>query len=143
MEAIVKLASIIADGKLSGFRQETGIDQFRESIEDQKRDKELTSLANEGHTWIHEEGLDRFGEVFKERPYLLNSPTPFRDATAILAMEGRLPSKGKEQSLAQGPRTPTLSSSGSLPPPTTPADTLETSYASLDAQFDRALLGKR
>jgi hypothetical protein len=136
VEAIVKLASVIADGRLDGFRRETGIDKFRENMEDQKRDRELDSLAKEGHTWIHEEGLERFVDVFKERPYLLNSPTPFRDATRF--MEG-LPSKSNGQSPAQGPRTPTLSSSGSLPPPTSPADTLESSYASLDSQYDRAI----
>lgn len=136
VEAIVKIVGAITDGRLNGFRQETGIDKFRESMEDQKRDRELDTLAKQGHSWIHEEGLERFVGVFKERPYLLNSNTPFADA--IRFMEG-LPSKGNGQSPAQGPRTPTLSSSGSLPPPTSPADTLESSYASLDTQYDRAM----
>ncbi len=136
VEALVNYVEIAVDQRLNGFRQESGIDKFRESMEDQKRDRELDTLAKQGHTWIHEEGLERFVGVFKERPYLLNSNTPFADA--IRFMEG-LPSKGNGQSPAQGPRTPTLSSSGSLPPPTSPADTLESSYASLDNQYDRAI----
>lgn len=139
VEAIVKVVEAITDGRLDGFRRETGIDRFRESMEDQKRDRELDVLAKEGHTWIHEEGLERFVEVFKEKPYLLNSNEPFRDAIGILSMQGKLPSKGNGQSPAQGPRTPTLSSSGSFPPPTSPADTLESSYAALDSQYDRAI----
>lgn len=77
--------------------------------------KELDSLIEQGHSWIHDEGLQRFEEVFKERPYLLQSRTPYKDAVRFMS---DIPLNGAGAVPAQNGRSlPILGGGHAAPPP--------------------------
>ena len=77
--------------------------------------KELDALVEQGHSWIQDEGLKRFEEVFQERPYLLQSRTPYRDAVRFMS---ELPSNGAAAVPAQNGRSlPILGGGHAAPPP--------------------------
>lgn len=76
--------------------------------------EELDSLVRNGNEWIYTEGLGRFEQVFQERPYLRNSPTPYLDAVRF--MEPQSP-KGAANGSAQPIRTTPILGAGSATPP--------------------------
>lgn len=77
--------------------------------------RELDSLVERGHSWIIEQGLGRFEEIFKERPYLLQSKTPYKDAVRFMS---DVPSNGAAPGSAQAGRTPLpILGSGTVAPP--------------------------
>lgn len=87
-----------------------------QSLETQSREakeiNELDSLTSDGNDWILTEGTARFEEVFKVRPYLLQSPTPYRDALRFMESKGQQPTQAHV-----GPKTPILGTSKAVPPP--------------------------
>ncbi len=77
--------------------------------------RELDALVEQGHSWIQDEGLKRFEDVFQERPYLLQSRTPYRDAVRFMT---DLPSNGAAAVPAQNGRSlPILGGGHAAPPP--------------------------
>lgn len=77
-----------------------------------KEISELDALARDGNEWILTEGTARFEEVFKARPYLMQSPTPYRDALRFMEIKGQQPTQAQV-----GPKTPILGASKAVPPP--------------------------
>jgi hypothetical protein len=100
---------------------------------------ELQELVNAGHSWIIKDGavdLSRFEETFKERPWLLQSRTPYLDALRFMDV-----SSGMASAPAQG-GTPILGGGSAVPPPSSaPAVTPEQKMKELSQQY-RLLLSR-
>lgn len=104
-----------------------------------KEIKELDDLAREdGNEWILTEGTARFSEVFKTRPYLLQSPTPYRDALRFMESKGQQPTQAQV-----GPKTPILGASKAVPPPSpVPPVSPEQELADISRELRMAIKNK-
>lgn len=113
---------------IEGMRQE-GIYSQRAS--------ELDELIKAGHSWIATEGLGRFEKVFEEKPFLLQSPTPYMDALRFIDAS----SNGSASAPAQSRQpTPILGSGSAVPPPTSaPTVTKEQKMSDLSKQLHDAM----
>jgi hypothetical protein len=100
------------------------------------RAQELNELVRAGHSWIVTEGLGRFEKVFEEKPFLLQSGTPYMDAMRFIDS----PPNGSAPTTAQGGNsTPILGSGSAVPPPSsTPPATKERKMADLSQQLHEA-----
>jgi hypothetical protein len=104
-----------------------------------KEIKELDDLAREdGNEWIFSEGTARFSEVFKDRPYLLQSPTPYRDALRFMERKGQQPTQAQV-----GPKTPILGTSKAVPPPSpVPPVSPEQELSDISRELRKAIQNK-
>jgi len=134
--ALVKYVDFALEEKINS-RVKPDIENLKDGVLDTRRATEIDELVNEGHDWILKEGLGKFDAVFAERPWLLQSHTPYKDAAKFLPNNPT--SKGTSHSPAQGGKTPILSASGAVPPPVSQTSTVESDYAALESQFDRAM----
>lgn len=100
------------------------------------RAAELDELVKAGNTWIVTEGLGRFEKVFEEKPYLLQSQTPYMDALRFMdATSGAAPAPAQG-----GAPTPILGAGSAVPPPSSaPTATKKQKMAELGKQFREAL----
>lgn len=98
---------------------------------------ELQEIVNAGNTWIIKDGhvdLSPFDSVFTERPYLLQSRTPYLDALKFMDVPS-----GSASAPAQG-GTPILGGGSAVPPPSSaPAVTTEQKMNELSTQFRNLL----
>lgn len=97
---------------------------------------ELVELAESGESWIITEGTGRFNDAFKARPWLLQSPTPYKDALKFIdAPRGPAPAPAQS-----GQAIPILGAGSAVPPPSSaPPATTEQRMTVLSAQFREAL----
>lgn len=118
------------------------INPLRSEWEQGKQDRaanqltdELVELAESGATWIVTEGTGRFQDVFKSRPWLMQSQTPYKDAMKFMDVP-----KGPAPAPAQGGTIPILGSGSAVPPPSSaPTATTEQKMSDLSAKFREAL----
>jgi len=134
------------------------VSSLKEHSRESRELKELDDLVQEGHSWIVEDGLSRFDKVFSERPWLRQSPEPFRDALRFM----EFPRTDGQPAKAQvGSKTPVLGASTAVPPPSSKppltqgqelsrisvelrkamADGDNARMAELEAQYDRVAKG--
>lgn len=118
--------------------------RYGSKVEEMEQERILTARANElddlvraGNTWIKTEGLGRFEEVFKQRPFLLQSPTPYVDALRFIDP----PSNGTTAAPAQGGKgTPILGAGHAVPPPSSaPPVTPDARMKQLSAELQNAM----
>ena len=135
------LRELIREEARALYSQESN--EIRSAVESIRRDKyhservaELVQLVEEGHTWIETEGLERFDRVFQEKPFLMQSPTPYLDAMAFIK-----PLAGAASAPARsGGPIPILGSGSAVPPPSSqPTATKEQKMNELSKQFHEAL----
>lgn len=109
---------------------EERLSRFEAEERNRTQAMELQQLVEAGHAWIIKEGLGRFEDVFKEKPFLLQSRTPYLDALRF--MEN---SSGAAPAPAQG-GTPILGGGSATPPPSSaPTVTPEQRMGELSKQF--------
>lgn len=140
---MIKLAKAVAAREVDNRNRslESKLTQIDEERLERSSFKELDTLVKEGHDWILSEGIGRINEVLKERPYLNQSKTPFRDAVRFI----ELPNSGTNTNgSAQAVRTsPILGANRAVPPPSSLQPvTAESEMESLSIQFNKALAGK-
>lgn len=135
---IVKIARTAAKREAEPFIQD--ISSLKEKARESRELTELDDLVKDGNGWIIEEGLTRFESVFKERPYLRQSNTPFRDALRFM----ELPSRDSQPTQARvGAQTPILGAFQTVPPPNAlPPSTPERDIETLSAELRNALARK-
>lgn len=134
------LRDLIREEARNLLTQEVG--PIRSEWEQSKQDRvwsrygeELVDLAKAGHTWIATEGLERFERVFQEKPYLLQSPTPYMDAMRFIDA----PTGPAAVSAQNGKPAPILGGGSAVPPPSSaPAATTEQKMADLSKKFQEA-----
>lgn len=135
---IVKIARTAAKREAEPFIQD--ISSLKEKARESRELTELDDLVKDGNGWIIEEGLTRFESVFKERPYLRQSNTPFRDALRFM----ELPSRDSQPTQARvGAQTPILGAFQTVPPPNAlPPSTPEREIENLSAELRKAIARK-
>ncbi len=80
--------------------------------------RDMDSMVEKGHGWLlTPEGAKRLDDTFAARPYLLQSPTPYSDAVALMGISPDGPQGGIAPAARQ---TPILGGSNGVPPPSTP-----------------------
>lgn len=135
------LRELIRAEARSALNSETGdmrsfIEQERYTRSVDQRTRELESLIRQGNSWIVDEGLGRFNEIFDQKPYLLQSPTPFTDALRFIEAPGGGPTPPAPAAAS----TPVLGGGTATPPPTSePTATVERKMETLSAEFRNAL----
>lgn len=110
VEAIIALSKLSAQQELNPRLSK--FEAIEKQVDETRAARELDSLISKGHDWIATEGLGRFEVVFKERPYLLQSPTPYADAVRFLDVPTTQPPAPQV-----GAKTPILGATRAVPPP--------------------------
>jgi len=113
------ILSLIETGARHTVEEHPEIKESRKSREERAQRaflSEVDSVAKDGNDWIlTQEGFDKIQQVFQDRPYLKQSPSPVRDALRFI---DSVPGKGSASDTAQvGPRTPILGAGSAVPPP--------------------------
>lgn len=114
------------------------VDAMSDRSSEEGKLKELDSLVDKGHGWILEEGTSRFESVFAERPYLLQSKTPYADALLFM----NIPASGTDipKVTHLGQKTPIIGASQTVPPPSSaPPLTTENQLEVISNQIKRAI----
>lgn len=110
VEAILAINRIVAKQELEPHIND--IQNIKQDRTESRELRELDELVESGHDWIVSEGLGRFEAAFKERPWLRQSNTPYRDALKFIDAPSQQPIQAPI-----GPRTPILGASRAVPPP--------------------------
>lgn len=110
IEGMIAINRLIARQETEPYRG--AIQSIVEEKAETSELKELDSLVDSGHDWIVAEGLGRFEQAFKERPWLRQSKTPYRDALRFIDVPTQQPTVAQV-----GPTTPILGASRAVPPP--------------------------
>lgn len=110
IEGMIAINRLIARQETEPYRG--AIQSIVEEKAETSELKELDGLVEDGHDWIIGEGLGRFEQAFKDRPWLLQSKTPYRDALRFINVPGQQPTVAQV-----GPKTPILGASRAVPPP--------------------------
>lgn len=136
VEAILALNRIIAKQELEPHIND--IQNIKQDRTESRELRELDELVNSGHDWIVSDGLSRFEAAFKERPWLRQSNTPYRDALKFIDVPGQQPTQAQV-----GPRTPILGASRAVPPPSSvPSVSPEQHLAELSKALHSAIRNK-
>jgi len=139
VEAIVNLTAIIAEQRIKPHVQELG------SLRGESREKalatELDDIGQNGHPWVYStEGSKLFDDAFQERPWLLQSRTPYKDALRFI----NAPVAQQPDAAPSVRSTPTLGGGRAVPPPSpTPTETPGQKLSNLKAQFAIAISQER
>lgn len=117
VEAIVNLAALVAEQKANEktARFEKELASLRGETRDDSLVKELDDIGQNGHSWVYSpEGSKLFDEAFQERPWLLQSRTPYKDALRFI----NAPVDRQPDVTPSVRSTPTLGGGRAVPPPT-------------------------
>jgi len=110
IEGMIAINRLIARQETEPYRG--AIQNIVEERAETNELKELDSLVRDGHDWIVSEGLGRFEQAFRDRPWLRQSTTPYKDALRFIDVPGQQPPVAQV-----GPKTPILGASRAVPPP--------------------------
>lgn len=120
------------------------VSEIHERNKSLSMEKELDDLVEQGHTWIVEEGAERFNRLLAERPELkplLNSPQPYHD---LIRFIDDVPQKNGAAGQTQfGRSSPILGATRAVPPPSAnPTVSPDSDMRELSRQFNIAMSQK-
>lgn len=110
VETILSLVNGVSQQAIAPVIKDT--EAMKRDHEQGKTMRELDDLISEGHDWIATEGLGRFDAVFRENPWILNSPNPYKAAVRFMDPPERQPTQAQV-----GAKTPILGANRAVPPP--------------------------
>lgn len=134
----IEAVARITEATIRRVLEEQRLASEGEKLEENRLKDLDTVIQKEGNDWMHtDEGISKVNRIFKEKPYLWQSPTPYQDALRFI---DDVQAKGPNTNNVRVGNTPILGG-GNFVPPSSPPPTAsaEQEFETLSKQFDAAL----